>query len=59
MAQATNHSTPKNIDMNTVASQVLLLATGVLLDDQEQILAAAEALASECGVELSDLGFVA
>lgn len=59
MAQATHHSTAKDIDMNTVASQVLSLAHGVLLDDREQILAAAEALTNECGIELSDFGFAA
>lgn len=57
MAQATNHSTAKDIDMNTVASQVLALAAGVLLDEKGQILAAAEALSNECGIDLSDFGF--
>jgi hypothetical protein len=45
--------------MNTVASQVLALATGVLLDDQEQILTAAEALANECGIKVPDFSFAA
>ena len=59
MAQATNQSTIKNICMNTVVSEVSALVTGVLLDDQEEIRAAAEALANECGIDLSDFGFVA
>ena len=59
MAQATNQNITTPLDINTVASQVLTLATGVLLDDQEGILAAAEALANECGIELSDFGFSA
>ncbi|MCV0387561.1 MAG: hypothetical protein K5821_14260 [Nitrobacter sp.] len=49
MAQATNHSTPKNIDMNTVVIHVLALTIGVLLDDKEEIRAAEEALANDLG----------
>lgn len=59
MAQAADDSTAKDIKMNTVTSQVLTLVTSVLLDDQKQILTAAEALANECGIELSGFGFVA
>jgi hypothetical protein len=57
MSKAANHSTSKNINMNTVVSEVLSLAAGALLDDQEEIRAAAEALANECGINLSDFGF--
>lgn len=59
MAQATNHVTTKSIDMDFVARTVLALANAVLVNDRERILGAAEMLANECGIELSDFGFAA
>ena len=59
MAQAADHVTTKNIEMDFVASQVLALADGVLLGDQEQILAAAKALADECDIPMPEFCFVA
>jgi hypothetical protein len=59
MAQATRQNITKSIDMDFVARTVLVLVNGVVLDDQEQILAAAEALANECEIEMPDFGFAA
>lgn len=59
MAQAANQNITKPIDMDFVARTVMAMADGVLINDQEQILAAAEALANECGIEMPDFGFQA
>ncbi|WP_439925576.1 hypothetical protein [Nitrobacter sp. JJSN] len=57
MAQAANQNNTKTIDMDFVARTVMTLADGVLINDQEQILAAAEAIANECGIQMPDFGF--
>ncbi|WP_438277988.1 hypothetical protein [Nitrobacter sp.] len=59
MSKDSRQNSTKTIDMDFVARTVLVLANGVVLDEKEQILAAAEALANECGIEVPDFGFAA
>jgi hypothetical protein len=59
MAQATHQSITKTIDMDFIVRTVLVLVNGVAMDNREQILAAAKALATECEIEMPDFGFAA
>jgi hypothetical protein len=59
MAQATNQNISKTTDMDFVARTVMVLANGVLTNDQDQILASAQALADECDIPVPDFDFVA
>lgn len=59
MAQATNQNISKPTDMDFVARTVMVLANGVLTNDQDQILASAQALADKCDIPMPDFGFAA
>jgi hypothetical protein len=45
--------------MDFIVRTVLVLVNGVAMDNREQILAAAKALATECEIEMPDFGFAA